>query len=356
MTPTSGSRRARRSAGPAAVSTATGSLLVAPQRWTPRNAGGWMPVPQADDDKYLRGVLGLRTGSARYPGAAVLGAEAAWRTGIGMLRYAPPYEDADGFARRIGLPSPAAAVLAARPETVFGEGRCDAWVLGSGTDPSERSDRERGALLELLAGDAPVVLDAGALGLVLDRDRSAATPIVVTPHQGEFLRLWQAAGLGSRPHGWPTRSRGSRERTPELQPLADAAAELSRALDVAVLLKGSQTVTATPGGQRLVSGPATPWLATAGTGDVLAGALGALLASHSRVIRENAEAVGAIAASAATLHDVAARIAAGAPQGQTATAAQPGGRPITAADAAAALPAATLELRRTREQTRRAHR
>lgn len=314
-----------------------------------------MPLPQSDDDKYRRGVLGLRTGSARYPGAAVLGAQAAWRTGLGMLRYVPPHEDADASSG-IDLPSPAAAVLAARPETVFGDGRCDAWVLGSGTDASERSDRERGALLELLNGDAPVVLDAGALGLVLDRDRSAATPIVLTPHHGEFLRLWQAAGLGSRPRGWPARNRGGQGRSPELQSLAEAAAELSRVLDVTVLLKGSQTITATPGGQRLVSGPATPWLATAGTGDVLAGALGALLAAHSRVVREDPEIVGAVAASAATLHDAAARMAAGAVQGHTTTAAQPTGRPITASDVAAALPTATLELRRTGEQARRAHR
>ncbi|MDQ2670862.1 MAG: NAD(P)H-hydrate dehydratase, partial [Gemmatimonadota bacterium] len=76
-------------------------------------------APRVGDDKYTRGVVGMRTGSDAYPGAAVLGVEAAWRTGIGMVRY-------------VGPDRAALLVLQRRPETVLGEGRVQAWVIGSG--------------------------------------------------------------------------------------------------------------------------------------------------------------------------------------------------------------------------------
>ena len=115
------------------------------------DAAAWIAVPGPDDDKYSRGVLGLVTGSERYPGAAVLGAEAALHTGVGMLRYL-------GGARD--------AVLARRPEAVTAEGRVQAWVLGSGIDPDDPllGERMRAALAE----GVPTVLDAGALDLAGD--------------------------------------------------------------------------------------------------------------------------------------------------------------------------------------------
>ncbi|MBK0420118.1 NAD(P)H-hydrate dehydratase [Leucobacter sp. CSA1] len=374
-------RRARRAAGPA-----EGALdparAPAQQHWYAEHAAAWIPAPSPVSDKYRRGVLGVRTGSVAYPGAAVLGVSAAWRTGLGMLRYVP---SRDASVDRFGLPSPAAAVLAAHPETVFGEGSgpsggCDAWLIGSGTDPEARSDEEREALLALLAGPAPVVVDAGALQLALgaapggasdgapaaagetapsgETERSDAparlgAPAILTPHRGEFLRLWRAAGLGERPRGWPARGRGGSDRPPRIDALASAASRLAECLGVAVLLKGSTTVTATPGGQTMLSGPATPWLATAGTGDVLAGILGALIAANAAVVREDPEVLGAIGASAAVLHDAAARRASGdAAPGE---AESPRGGPITAADVAAALPAAIAELRAARAAGRRHH-
>lgn len=262
--------------------------------WNETDSFGLLPAPDASSHKYSRGVLGLRTGSAAYPGAAVLGAEAAWRTGIGSVRYTPPIGDRDP---KYGLPTPAAAVCAARPETVFAadtaasRARVDAWIIGSGTDPSERSFAERSALVQLLDGAAPVVVDAGALDVVVDRAPKA--PCIVTPHQGEFAEMWRLADLGPQP------------KDP-----SEAAAQLAHALGVTVLLKGSVTHVVSPAGTVFRVGPATPWLATAGTGDVLAGILGALAAAHAREIVGDAELLARIGATSVTLHDQAARIAA----------------------------------------------
>ncbi len=206
-------------------------------------------MPTAADDKYSRGVLGIRTGSAEYPGAAVLGVEAAWRTGIGMVRYV-------GTARE--------AVLQRRPETVARDGRVQAWLIGSGTDAASRAGDETHALRGILAGDLPVVVDAGALDLV----PGAAAPMVVTPHDREHTRLREALGLSAAPG--PDADADAR---------AEAAAETAEALGASVLVKGSTTVVASPAGSLRFIRAGTPWLATAGTGDVLGGVIGALVAA-----------------------------------------------------------------------------
>ncbi|MBN9183755.1 MAG: NAD(P)H-hydrate dehydratase, partial [Microbacterium sp.] len=112
--------------------------------WTAGSAGRVLRVPTGSDDKYSRGVVGLRTGSDAFPGAAVLGVEAAWRTGVGMVRYVGPRRAAD-------------LVLARRPETVTADGRVQAWVIGSGTDAAARSADETAALRSILSGPVPVV-------------------------------------------------------------------------------------------------------------------------------------------------------------------------------------------------------
>lgn len=294
--------------------------------WRATDAAKLLLAPRPDSHKYSRGVLGLRTGSTAYPGAAVLGAEAAWRTGIGSVRYVSPLGDAPPSH---GLPSPAAAILARRPETVFsGDGgedraRSDAWLIGSGTDPESRSFAEAEALRELLAGSAPVVVDAGALDLVTQRPPAA--PTIITPHRGEFAALWRRLG----------------RRQP--YELAEGAQALARELDVTVLLKGSRTLAVAPTGFSLVTGPATPWLATAGTGDVLAGVLGALVATHAArsatVFDDDPMLLAKLGATAALLHDLAARIAAAD------LAAAGDGSPVTALDVASALPTAFGRLR-----------
>lgn len=239
--------------------------------WTPADAAAWIAVPGPDDDKYSRGVLGLVTGSERYPGAAVLGAEAALHTGVGMLRYL-------GGARD--------AVLARRPEAVTAEGRVQAWVLGSGVDPDNRRVVER--MRSALADGVPAVLDAGALGLAGE----AGDPVILTPHAGELARL-----LGV-------------ERAEVSADPARAAATAADRFGATVLLKGSTTYVRGPGIE-LEARTAPAWLATAGAGDALGGILGALLATHPL---EDPGDPARIAASAAVIHGLAAeRASAGGP-------------------------------------------
>ena len=273
--------------------------------WTAEQAAGVLRMPTASDDKYSRGVLGVRTGSDRYPGAAVLGVEAAHRTGLGMVRY-------------LGDERPTALVLARRPETVTADGRVQAWLIGSGTDASERSAADTAALRELLAGSMPVVVDAGALDLV----PGAVAPVVVTPHDRELARLREAAGL---PEISLTGPRADRE---------GAAVDTAAALGVTVLLKGSRTVVATPAGRvRTVVSP-TAWLAAAGTGDVLGGILGALVAGAAGAAEADTGADGSAALDADTLGALAATAAYVHGHAAAAASAARSGGPITALDVA----------------------
>lgn len=273
--------------------------------FTAREARALMRVPTAHDDKYSRGVVGLRTGSDAYPGAAVLGVEAAWRTGTGMVRY-------------VGPAVPTGLVLARRPETVSAPGRVQAWVIGSGTDAAARADDEDRALRDLLAAREPVVVDAGALDLA----HAGTAPRILTPHAREHDRLRTA--LADLPPLGADADDDEREH---------GAGETARALGATVLLKGATTIVATPGGWVRRVRVDTPWLATAGTGDVLAGVLGAVVAGAQPA---DAERLGPLAATGAWLH---ARAAASA-------AARWGvrGGPITALDVAHALPGVVGEL------------
>ncbi|MDT0156820.1 ADP/ATP-dependent (S)-NAD(P)H-hydrate dehydratase [Microbacterium sp. ARD32] len=272
------------------------------REWTQADAARFVRAPSADDDKYSRGVVALRTGSAEYPGAAVLGVEAAWRAGAGYVRYLG------------GAPD---AVLARRPETVAGDElgrtRVGAWVIGSGSDAAQRSAAESAALRQVLGGEAPVVVDAGALDLV----EGAAAPLVLTPHDRELARLRDRLGADPVPD--------SAERR-----VAEAV-QVARMLQAVVLRKGARTIIAAPDDEPLVVANGPAWLSTAGTGDVLAGVLGAVLAANPRAPRNEA------AAAAAWLHGLAARIASGA-RGDAP------GHPIVALDVAAALPRAIEEL------------
>ena len=264
--------------------------------WRREDAARFVRVPTASDDKYSRGVVGLRTGSSAYPGAAVLGVEAAWRAGAGFVRFS-------------GAPQLAALVLARRPETVVAEGlsaRAGAWVIGSGTDAAERTLQEEAALRALLAGRTPVVVDAGALDLAA----RASAPVIATPHAGEFARLRESLGLAEV---------GSDR--------AAALRETASALGHTLLLKGAPTLVASAHSDVIEVPDAPAWLATAGTGDVLAGLIGTLLAANPGA--DPAE----IAATGAWLHGEAARIAAGMEAGSR-------GHPIVALDVAEALPRA----------------
>lgn len=279
-------------------------------RWTGHDAGGVVRRPEASDDKYSRGVVGVRTGSEAYPGAAVLGVEAAWRTGTGMVRY-------------LGPPNARGLVLARRPETVTVDGRVQAWVIGSGMTQDDRDAETERALRAVLAGAVPVVVDAGALDLV----RGATAPTLVTPHAREHDRL--RADLGLAPVAGDADD-DAREA---------AARETAAALGGAVLLKGAVTIVATPAGWARRVAEGTPWLATAGTGDVLAGAIGAVVAGDVAAAGAGAvevERLGPLAATGAWLH--------GRAGARAAASLGPGGGPVTALEVAAALPAAVAEV------------
>lgn len=276
------------------------------REWTRGDAAGFLRIPTADDDKYSRGVVALRTGSAAYPGAAVLGVEAAWRAGAGYVRYAGEAPD---------------AVLARRPETVVGSAlgrtRVGAWVIGSGTDAAHRGEHEQTALRRILSGSAPVVVDAGALDLAA----GGTAPMVLTPHSGELARLREQLGLSGP---------GRDDPDPVARRLADTA-ETAQALGAVVLCKGARTLVCAPDADPIAVSNGPGWLSTAGTGDVLAGVLGALLAANP------GQPPAEIAASAAWLHGAAAALASGARDGAV-------GHPIVAMDVAEALPAAIAEL------------
>ncbi|WP_324649632.1 bifunctional ADP-dependent NAD(P)H-hydrate dehydratase/NAD(P)H-hydrate epimerase [Georgenia sp. H159] len=278
------------------------------RRLTAADVADLRPAPGPADHKYTRGVLGLLAGSTTYPGAAVLAAAGALRAGLGMVRYLGP----DTVAR---------LVHQRFPEVVVGSGRVQSWTVGSGVDPddAERADDVRGVLTQALADGVPAVLDAGALALAPER---LAPNVVLTPHAGELARLLSDRGEET--------ARGDVDAEPLR--LARLAAGLTGAV---VLLKGPTTVVAAPGGATFAQADGTPWLATAGTGDVLAGVLGALLAGHGEELTTDEDADGArtaeLAAAAAYLHGRAGLRASG-------------GGPVTALQVADAVSAVVAEL------------
>ncbi len=247
--------------------------------WTADEAADHIAIPVATDDKYSRGVLGVVTGSVAYPGAAVLGVEAALHTGVGMLRF-------------VGADSVGRLVLARRPEVVTSVGRVQAWLVGSGMDKANRDSDESERLERAFSQGLPMVVDAGALDLI----GTASGPLVITPHFGELARVLDEdkADIAARP--------------------ADAAVRAADRLGMTVLVKGSTTFVADPHGSRLQVRSATPWTATAGAGDALGGILGALVATHSREIEGDPTALARLAATAAVVHaDAAARASGGGP-------------------------------------------
>ncbi|MDF2444546.1 MAG: ADP-dependent NAD(P)H-hydrate dehydratase / NAD(P)H-hydrate epimerase [Subtercola sp.] len=282
--------------------------------FTAADARAFVEPPGENDDKYSRGVLGVMTGSASFPGAAVLGVEGASRTGVGMLRYLGP-----GRATRL--------VLQRRPEIVTAEGRVQAWLVGSGMDARSRAAEVTSAIVGALGSGDPAVVDAGALDLI----GHATGPVVITPHAGELVTLLASRGVEA--------SREQVTADPERW-----ATEAARLFGVTVLLKGHVTHVvgaSRAGADETVSGPhlrvtaPTTELATAGSGDVLAGILGALVATHRGRVDAEPSALAGLAAAAAVLHGLAGERASG-------------GGPIVALDIAEAVPAVIGELRRIR--------
>lgn len=269
-----------------------------------KDASKCLKKPNESSNKYSRGVLGLVTGSNAYPGAAVLSTKSAAYSNIGMVRYAGPFR-----AQNL--------VLQAVPEAVVSDclqGKVNAITVGSGipdyehcNDDSTKSQRDY--ILDLLKPYSahsvenqentnlpPVCVDAGALDLLPEK---VCEKVVLTPHALELSKLLKRYNLDF--------SAENIAKNPV--EFAKKAANLTGAT---VLLKGSTTVVASAESLNLPIftckyGPS--WLATAGSGDVLAGILGALLAQNNCELNQNAN-YALIAASAAVIHGLAAKLAA----------------------------------------------
>lgn len=300
-----------------------GPHLAAPDVAAPQAAdiAGWLPRPGEESDKYRRGVLGVVAGSDRFTGAAALSVGGAVHGGAGMVRL-------------VSAPAAAAIVRQLWPEAVItttdmappGEqliktaGRVQAWVAGPGMSTA---DAALATLEAVLASDVPVLVDADGITMLAEHQGllPRAAPTLITPHAGELARLLGAdrADVEAR----------------RLEFARRAAAEHG----CTVLLKGSTTVIAAPeqAAQAVLVNPTgTSWLATAGSGDVLSGLAGALLAQGLDPPRA--------AAAAAYLHGIAARLAAeGAASSQAPSAASSAmsvGAPIGSSELVRAIPAA----------------
>ncbi|MFI5478490.1 NAD(P)H-hydrate dehydratase [Streptomyces rubiginosohelvolus] len=255
-----------------------------------------LPVPGAESDKYRRGVVGVVAGSERYPGAAVLAVAGALRGGAGAVRYVGP--GADAVIARF----PEALVHAGPPSKA---GRVQAWVVGPGLGDGRQAEA---AVADVLAADVPVLVDADGLRL-LDAEtvRTRTAPTVLTPHAGEAAAL-----LGT-----------AREEVESGR--LTAVRELAARYRATVLLKGSTTLIAEARDTPVRVNPTgTAYLATAGSGDVLSGLTGSLLAAG--LAPRDAASVGAY------LHGLAAR------HGSE-------GAPVSAQDVADGIPAAWRDVR-----------
>lgn len=280
----------------------------------PGDAAALLPLPGRDDDKYTRGVVGVVAGSGDYPGAGVLCTGSARLGGAGMVRYAG------------GAPG---QVISHWPEVVIARdgpaaaGQVQTWVVGPGGGIDQAAHQR---LAEALAVDVPVLIDADGLTLLAqDEDLrarvkqryTAGLTTILTPHAGEFARLGFELSTGA------TADRIGAVRA--------AAAELG----AVVLLKGHSTVVAAPTGESFVNTLADSALATAGSGDVLSGLVGSLVAAQTaRSANQAGGAIAEVVACAALIHGLA---------GQRAAATL---RPVTALDVLAALPEAIADLRR----------
>jgi ADP-dependent NAD(P)H-hydrate dehydratase / NAD(P)H-hydrate epimerase len=303
------------------------------------DVGALLPQPPGDSDKYRRGVVGIVAGSDRFTGAAALAVGGALRGGAGMIRLV----SAESAVAVVRQHWPETVVTLTGRELRAGEeikaaGRVQAWVAGPGMGTDEQA---RDRLAAVLATDVPVLVDADGLTLVAGNRGMLArsAPTLLTPHAGELARL-----LGTDPADVEAR---------RLEHARTAAAELG----ATVLVKGSTTVVAAADGRSaagtaLVNPTGTSWLATAGTGDVLSGLAGSLLAQGLGP----AEAAGV----AAYLHGLAARLAAagagGGPGPAEGASGTPGAAaadaPIGASDVIAALPAAIRAARQNQNRSR----
>jgi hydroxyethylthiazole kinase-like uncharacterized protein yjeF len=232
-----------------------------PELW--RNA---FPVPRIDGHKYARGHVIVVSGDMSGTGAARLAARGALRAGAGLVTVASPRDALAINAAALIAVMVRAIDTAAEFADLIADRRLNACVMGPGAGVGQRT---RDFVLAALLARPALVLDADALTSFGDAPerlfeaiKTTDSPqVVLTPHEGEFPRLFSDMSNKN-----PVRSKLERVRI---------AAERSGAV---VLLKGPDTVIAAPDGRAAIAANAPPWLATAGSGDVLAGMIGGLLA------------------------------------------------------------------------------
>lgn len=267
-----------------------------------------LPEPEDADYKYSRGVVGVGAGSARYRGAGFLATDAARVSGVGMVRYLMRDEDlGDAIAARLW-------------DVVVSDTIDDPRLTGYAVGPGWGTEDATADVLEaILSREVPVVVDADALRVLARfpqrvRERHQRGSItVVTPHEGEFAALGFDIG---------------RDRLGAARRAADD-------LGCVVVLKGPGTIIASPEGPAFIDVVGTAALGTAGSGDVLTGLLGGMLAAaQARETSLDIAQAALVSAAAVGVHGVAGRLAGD------------GGRPVTAMSIAESLPDAIAGVRR----------
>ncbi len=235
------------------------------RQWEAADVAGRWPVPGPTSDKYTRGVVGVDTGSEQYPGAGVLSTHGAVYAGAGMVRFTGP--DAARTALHQLLPN-----------VVYGDGRVQAWLLGSGW--GDRPDGRQRVATALEQG-LPLVVDADGLRFLPDR---VPDHVLLTPHAGELARLLGVA------------------RTAVTDDPVGAVRAAADRTGATVLLKGATQLVAAPGAATVdVAVPGPGWTGQAGSGDVLGGICGTLVAAGLPV-REAAVCAASVQALAARTH------------------------------------------------------
>jgi hydroxyethylthiazole kinase-like uncharacterized protein yjeF len=242
--------------------------MVAPKTFANEPAlwRGAYPVPRPDGHKYHRGHAVVLSGPMHATGAARLAARAALRAGAGLVTVAAP---------RAAIPVLAASLTAVMVREANGakglaklleDRRLNAVLLGPGQGVGTAT---RAAVLAAAKAARALVIDADAISSFAGESGALAKGLktnqkqgsVLTPHEGEFARLFKRDSQIAKSDSKLARARGA-----------------ARLLGAVVLLKGADTVVAAPDGRASIAGNSPPWLATAGTGDVLAGIVLGLLA------------------------------------------------------------------------------
>jgi hydroxyethylthiazole kinase-like uncharacterized protein yjeF len=238
-------------------------FLNAPELWR-----AVFPWPRIEGHKYDRGHAVVVSGGLSFSGAARLAARGALRAGAGLVTLASPLE-------ALAVNAAASLAVMVRPvdgagdlESLLADRRRNVVVLGPGGGTGQPM---RDMVLAALAGERAVVLDADALTSFADDPQSLFAAVaqrknlaaVLTPHEGEFARLFKSVA-----------------QVIDVSSKLEKVMAAARVSGATILLKGADTIVAAPDGRTSIADNAPPWLATAGTGDVLAGFIAGLLAQH----------------------------------------------------------------------------